>query len=141
MIASTEVDMNNNNGIIYCNPDFLLTVKDFSEKIKIWIQTQGYEEVESGDNLLISIGFLGRCSNNSQTKYKIYIDKVVNLTSSKWINMVKPREYSSEQLVGLEWDMEKFLENQETIIAPQEALTYKDIHGRTSLRFLDYNQV
>ena len=30
MIASTEIDMNNNRRIIYFSPDFLLTIKDFS---------------------------------------------------------------------------------------------------------------
>ncbi|KAL2465790.1 Uncharacterized protein Adt_41641 [Abeliophyllum distichum] len=55
--------------------------------------------------------------------------------------MVRPKEFSAEQLAGLEWDMDKFLEQKEKTIAPTEALTYRDIHGRTSLRFLNYNHV
>ncbi|KAL2540109.1 hypothetical protein Adt_01087 [Abeliophyllum distichum] len=55
--------------------------------------------------------------------------------------MVRPKEFSAEQLTGLEWDMDKFLEQKEKTIAPTEALTYKDIHGRTSLRFINYDHV
>ncbi|KAL2486492.1 Uncharacterized protein Adt_31248 [Abeliophyllum distichum] len=55
--------------------------------------------------------------------------------------MVRPKEFSAEQLAGLEWDMDKFLEQKQKTIAPTEALTYRDIHGRTSLRFLNYNHV
>ncbi|KAL2497116.1 hypothetical protein Adt_22666 [Abeliophyllum distichum] len=61
--------------------------------------------------------------------------------SSKGMYMVRPKEFSSEQLAGLEWDMDKFLEQKEKAIAPTEALTYKDIHGRTSLRFINYDHV
>ncbi|KAL2486460.1 Uncharacterized protein Adt_31216 [Abeliophyllum distichum] len=55
--------------------------------------------------------------------------------------MVRPKEFSVEQLAGLEWDMDKFLEQKEKTIAPTEALTYKDIRGRTSLRFLNYDHI
>ncbi|KAL2526673.1 Uncharacterized protein Adt_11727 [Abeliophyllum distichum] len=55
--------------------------------------------------------------------------------------MVRPKEFSTEQLAGLEWDMDKFLEQKENTIAPTEALTYKDIHGRTNLRFLNYDHI
>ena len=44
---------------------------------------KGYEEVKFRDKLLITSGILGRCSPTSTTKYKIFIDKVVNLISSK----------------------------------------------------------
>ena len=28
MIASTNIDMNNNIGIVYCMPDFMMSLKD-----------------------------------------------------------------------------------------------------------------
>ncbi|KAL2462101.1 Uncharacterized protein Adt_45521 [Abeliophyllum distichum] len=55
--------------------------------------------------------------------------------------MVRPKEFSAEQLAGLEWDMNKFLEQKAKTIAPTEALTYKDIHERTSLRFLNCDHI
>ena len=33
MIASTEIDMNNNIGIVYCMPDFMMSLKDLHSKI------------------------------------------------------------------------------------------------------------
>ena len=84
MIANTEIDLNNNKGIIYSTLDFLLTIKEFVNHIKIGIQTKGYEDVEQGDNLLITLlGILGRCSINAKTKYKVFTHNVVDLISSK----------------------------------------------------------
>ena len=35
MIASTEIDMNNNIGITYCMLDFMMSLKDLQQDIKI----------------------------------------------------------------------------------------------------------
>ena len=43
MIASTKIDMNNNIGIVYCMPDFMMSLKDLQQDIKIGIKTKGYE--------------------------------------------------------------------------------------------------
>ena len=40
MIASTEIDMNNNIGIVYCMPDFMMSLKDLRQDIKIGIKTK-----------------------------------------------------------------------------------------------------
>lgn len=90
MIASIEVDMNNNSGILYCSPDFMMSIKDFIKHIHIGIQTKGYKEANSGDNLLVHVAFLGRCTTNSRIKYKVFVDQVVELLSSKGIKMIKP---------------------------------------------------
>ena len=96
MIANTMINLNNNNkGIIYYRPNFLLTIKKFVNHIKIGIQTKGYEDVEQGDNLLITLGILGRCSINVKTKYKFFTKKVVDLISSKGIKMVNPKDFST----------------------------------------------
>ena len=34
MIASTEIYMNNNIGIVYCMPDFMMSLKDLQQDIK-----------------------------------------------------------------------------------------------------------
>ena len=35
MIASTKIDMNNNIEIVFCMPDFMMSVKDLQQDIKI----------------------------------------------------------------------------------------------------------
>lgn len=136
MIASIEVDMSNNSGIFYCSTDFLTTIKDFIQHIHIGIETKGYEEVQVGDNLLISIAFIVRCTMTSKIKYKVYVE-VVQILSSKGIKMIKPLKCGSEQLVGLEWNLDKFIEPTQVIV-PQDSLIYTDMQGRISIRFTDY---
>ena len=50
MIASIEIDMNNNIGIVYCMPDFMMSLKDLQQDIKIGIKTKGYEQQVKGSN-------------------------------------------------------------------------------------------
>ena len=63
MIASIEIDMNNNIRIVYCMPNFMMSLKDLQQDIKIGIKTKGYEQVK-GSNLVINIGFIGRCGKS-----------------------------------------------------------------------------
>ena len=35
MIASFEIDMNDNIGIVYCMPNFMMSLKDLQQDIKI----------------------------------------------------------------------------------------------------------
>ena len=83
MIASTEIDMNNNIGIVYCMPDFMMSLKDLQQDIKIGIKTKGYEQQIKGSNLVINIGFIGRCTNYADNKVKIKVEDVVNLITTK----------------------------------------------------------
>ena len=102
MIASTEIDMNNNIGIIYCMPDFMMSLKDLQQDIKIGIKTKGYEQQVKGSNLVINIGFIGRCTNYADNKVKIKVEDVVNLLTTKGVGMIKPKALSIENLAGLE---------------------------------------
>ena len=40
MIASSEIDMNDNIGIVYCMPYFMMSLKDLQQDIKIGIKTR-----------------------------------------------------------------------------------------------------
>ena len=71
LIATIEVDMDQNKGIFYCSPNFMISLEDL-KNIEIRIQTKGYEEF-TGRNLAISIGVIGRLTNSSKTKYKLDI--------------------------------------------------------------------
>ena len=95
LIASTEIDMNNNIGIVYCMPDFMMCLKDLQQDIKIGIKTKGYEQQIEGSNLVINIGFIGRCTNYADNKVKIKVEAVVNLLTTKGVGMVKPEALST----------------------------------------------
>ena len=105
MIASIEIDMNNNIGIVYRMPYFMMSLQ---QDIKIGIKTKGYEKEVKDSNLVINIGFIGRCTNNADNKVKIKVEDVVNLLTTKGVGMVKPEALSTENLAGLEWDLEDF---------------------------------
>jgi len=64
-----ELDLNENRGFLCCSPDFLLDMKDFTDHIKIGIQTKGFEQFK-GNNLLLCIGFLGKMGRSSNTRYR-----------------------------------------------------------------------
>lgn len=126
MIGMTEVDMNENKGIFYCIPDFLMSIEDFSNHvIKIGIQTKGYEDMKEGENLSVCIGFIGRgCSTSGEVKYKLKkIKKVVDMMGSKGIKMIRPLKFSAEELAGLEWNLEKFVERN-SVLVPKEQSSY-----------------
>ena len=131
MIASTKIDMS--------MPDFMMSLKDLQQDIKIGIKTKGYEQQVKGSNLVINIGFIGRCTNNADTKVKIKVEDVVNLLTTKGVGMVKPKALSTENLAGLEWDLEDFAKKTETFI-PKSSLVYQNTLGKTSIRFIDYKK-
>ena len=108
MIASTEIDMNNNIGIVYCMPDFMMNLEDLQQDIKIGIKTKRYKQQVKGSNLVINKGFIGRCTNYADDKVKIKVEDVVNLLTTKGVGMVKPEALSIVNLAGLEWDLEDF---------------------------------
>ena len=72
-------------------------------------------------------------------KVKIIVEDVVNLLTTKGVQMVKQEALSTENLVGLEWDLEDFSKRTETII-PKSSLVYQNTLGKTSIRFIDYKR-
>ena len=113
--------------------------KDLQQDIKIGIKTKGYEQEVKGSNLVISIGFIGRCTNYEDNKVKIKVEDVVNLLTTKRVGMVKPEALSTENLAGLEWDLEDFAKRTEKVI-PKSSLVYQNTIGKTSIRFIDYKK-
>ena len=102
MITSTKMDMNNNIGIVYYMPNFMMSLKDLQQDIKIGIKTKEYEQQVKGSNLVINIGFIGRYTNYTDNKVKIKVEDVVNLLTTKGVGMIKSEALSTENLAGLE---------------------------------------
>ena len=95
MIVSTQIDMNNIIGIVYCIPDFMMSLRDLQQDIKIGIKTKGYEQQIKGSNLVINIGFIGRCTNYADNNVRIKVEDVVNLLTTKGVGMVKVEAIST----------------------------------------------
>ena len=102
MIANTKIYINNHLRIVYCMLDFMMSLKDLEQDIKIGIKTKGYEQKVKGSNLVINIGFIGRCTNYTDNKVKIKIEDIVNLLTTKGVGMVKPQVISTKNLARLE---------------------------------------
>ena len=129
---------NNNIGIVYCMPDFMMSLKDLQQDIKIGIKTKLYEHVKCS-NLVINIGFIGRCTNYGDNNVKIQVEDVVNLLTTKGVGIVKPETLSTKNLAGLEWDLEDFAKRTEIVI-PKSSLVYQTTLEKTSIRFIDYKK-
>lgn len=129
--------MNNNRVIVYCTPDYMINTKDFYKYIKIGIKTKGYNMIES-DNLLVCIGFVGKLSNSSKTKYKLDFTRTLEMLGSKGIQCIKARDFSPEINAGLEWKIGNFLEK--STLIPKDNVMYTNSAKRTSLRFGDYRR-
>ena len=101
LIAAIEVDMSENKKIFYWSPDFSVSVKDL-ELFEIGIPTRGYEDLVKRSNLLVNIGFIGKLTGSSTTKYKLNIDGKISEISSKGFKMINPKAIDSEQFNGLD---------------------------------------
>ena len=53
------------------------------------------------NNLLVCIGFVGKLTNSSRTKYKLDFTETKNILRSRGIQCIKVIEYNSEINVGL----------------------------------------
>jgi len=134
IIGVTEVDMNENKGIFYCSPDFMLDVTEFSKHIKIGIQTKGYEDYK-GNNLLLCVGFIGKLLENCNSRFKVKLADVVELMGNKGIRLIKPLKYSPDDLAGLEWSSDSF--TKESVLVPETANMYTNSKGETCIRFTE----
>lgn len=106
LIAAVEVDMSNNSGLFYCSPDFSISVRDL-DLIEIGIQAKGYEDLVKNSNFLINVGFIGKLTDNSITRYRLDIDGIISAISSKGVKMIKPMISDSSRFNGLEWNLYK----------------------------------
>ena len=59
-----KIDLSQNTALFYCTPGILKDIKDL-KNIKISLQAKGFENYE-GNNIVISIGTLGKASNRSE---------------------------------------------------------------------------
>ena len=68
LLASLEVNMNQNYAVIGCILQFCIDLKEFIEKIKIIVNTKEYDMELESKNLSIAIGFIGKITNALKSK-------------------------------------------------------------------------
>ena len=134
--------MNHNVGICYLAPDFMMKIKDFMEHIQLGIQTVGYEEMKTGDNLMICVIFMGRITVSGKAQHKTHVKSVVTMLGSKHVDMIEPIEISSEENAGKNWDLSKFFEKPNTSrnLIPKNANYFTNSKGEMSIRFNNYEK-
>lgn len=130
-----KIDMNDNRAIVHCMPDFMMNTQDFHKYIKIGIKSRGYNMIRQ-DNLLVCIGFIGKLSNTSDTRYQLKKDQALMILGSKGIQTIEAQIYDPEDLAGLEWKVGDFLKKPSLV--PTRSKIYIKQNRETSLKFSNY---
>ena len=138
IVGLAEIDLNAGSAITYIAPNFVMTIDDFCNHIKIAIQTRGFENF-TGKNIGLDLIFLGKTMSYINSNYKLKLKNLIDSVSSKGIKFIPGKEISSLTLAGLEWNIQ--LNSEEVkVIKPQSVSTYTDRNNRLSIRFEDYIQ-
>lgn len=93
------------------------------------------------ENLVITIGFLGKFSQNNNIHYKcsIEIEDVIEGIASKGVYFIKPPKFSPESLAGLSWELDKLWDKKEkSVVQPTTVEIYEYTDGRLSVTFGSY---
>ena len=105
LLANAEVNMNQNYAIIGCIPQFCIDIKEFTEKIKIIVNTKGYDMELGSKNLSIATGFIGKTINALSLKCKMEFDDIVKTFGCKAVNMIEAKLVNIDYLLGREWEL------------------------------------
>ena len=68
-LATAEVDLRNKVAVVGCLPDIDIDIKELCSKIKLSIQTKGFNMDVEYKNLRLKIFVLGRCYNKYHKKF------------------------------------------------------------------------
>ena len=83
--------MNQNYAVLGYIPQFCIDLKGFIEKIKITINTKGYDMELGSKNLSITIGFIGKTTNALSLKCMMEFDDIVKTFGSKVVNKIEAK--------------------------------------------------
>ena len=83
-------------------PQFCIDLKEFTEKVKITINTKGYDMELGSKNLSIIIGFIGKTTNALSLKCIMEFDDVVKTIRSRTLNMIEAKPVKEDYLLGRE---------------------------------------
>lgn len=138
LIAAVEVGMSRNFCLFYYSPDFSISIRDL-DFIEIGIHAKRYEDLVKNSNFLINIGFIGKLTDDSTTKYKLDINGIISAISSRGVKMIKPMISDSGRFNGLEWNLYK--NPRRNITNTEISVIYKDLNNNYSIRFSNYKPI
>lgn len=133
IIVGEEVDINENGSLLYCAHNLLKSVKDI-RKLKIEIQTKGYENYE-GDNIMLTVFVFGRLTTSSNVNYKLNIYGIIQSLSTKGVKRINPTKIQGTTLAWLEWDLNKHCEPDENVLVPSKSIICENSKGGYYMRF------
>ena len=105
LLAKTKVNMNQNYVVLGCIPQICIDLEEFTKKIKIIVNTKGYDMELGSKNLSIATGFIGKTINALSLKCKMEFDDIVKTFKSKAINMIEAKPIKIDYLLGWEWKL------------------------------------
>ncbi|KAK2663017.1 hypothetical protein Ddye_001591 [Dipteronia dyeriana] len=121
-LATAEVDLRNKVAVVGCLPDIDIDINEFCRKIKLSIQTKGFDMNAEYKNLRIKIFVLGRCYNKYHKKFRFINKSIVEHFHSDYVKMQIPKKLNSSELKGMEWKLPE-LETQ-SIEIPEDSTIY-----------------
>ena len=131
--------MNQNYAVIGYILQFCIDLKEFTEKIKITVNTKGYDIELGSKNLSIIIGFIGKTTNALSLKCIMEFDDIVKTFGSKTVNMVEAKPVKVDYLLGWEWELLQI--NKPIIKYPTSSSLYENQDGSASITFRNYKIV
>ena len=139
LLASTEVNMNQNYAIIGCIPQLYIDPKEFTETIKITINNKDYDMELGSKNLSIAVGFIGKTTNALSLKCIMEFDDIVKTFGSKVVNMVEAKLVKIEYLFRQEWELPQI--NRPIIKYPTSSSLYENQDRSASITFGNYKTI
>ena len=131
--------MNQNYKVIGCIPQFCIDLREFTEKIKITINTKGYDMEPGSKNLSITIGFIGKTTNALSLKCMMEFDNIVKTFGSKTVNMIEAKPLEINYLLGREWELPQI--NKPETKYPTSSSIYHNKDESASITFGNYRTI
>ena len=131
--------MNQNYVVIGCIPQFCIDLREFNEKIKITINTKGYDMELGSKNLSVAIGFIGKTTNALNLKCMMEFDDIVKTFGSKIVNMIEAKPLEINYLLGREWELPQI--NKPETKYPTSSSIYQNKDRSASITFGNYKTI
>ena len=112
---------------------------EFTKKIKITINTKGYDMELGSKHLIIAIGFIGKTTNALSLTCMMEFDDIVKTFVSKTVNMIEAKPVNIDYLFGWEWELPQI--NKLVIKYPTSSSLYENQDGSTRITFGNYKTI
>lgn len=139
IICYSTVDLNNNRGLLYFTPDYVIPTAEL-KYLKLIVSTKGYGNFE-GHNICTCVGFLGKAVQNTEINFKVNIGGIIEALASKNVRFLKPKAFSIDDIRNDEWDITKLVKDVTSNKQPTKVQTYKYSDGRHTIRFSGFQSI